>query len=91
MDFLNSIKNFNLMKPLQSDLLPVIHGWSKKELEISLNEFQDEPMISFPSYFTLLTNNKRDSENNIIRHTPHNSFRNPEVKNFLNNRFYQFL
>lgn len=83
----NSIKNFNLMKPLQNDLLPVVHGWSKKEMEISLNEFQDEPMLSFPSYFTLLTNNKKDSKNRVIRHKPHRSFQNPDVKNYLNGYF----
>ncbi len=70
----SSNQNYTAMKAQNSQVLPVIHGWTPKEINLSLSPIVDQDLISFPSYFTLLTNNKKDKAGKVIKISPHASF-----------------
>lgn len=84
---LKTTENYLKMKNLYDKTLGVVHGWTKKEQLLSLEPCETDSIIAFPSYFTLLTNNKKDSEGNTIKIIPHSSF---EGMKSLKSYFYQY-
>ncbi|MHA1620191.1 MAG: hypothetical protein ACTSVZ_13015, partial [Promethearchaeota archaeon] len=59
---LQTIENFKIMKKRNDQTTMTVHGFTKKEIELSLGACTGENFISFPSYFTLLVNRKRKNE-----------------------------
>jgi hypothetical protein len=80
-----TINNYKYMSQKNNKVLPVIHGWTQKEMDLSLSSCEDAEFITFPSYFTLLTNIKKDEEGNTKKIIPDISIRRSQnVQNFIN-------
>ncbi|MHA1675204.1 MAG: hypothetical protein ACTSYI_16455 [Promethearchaeota archaeon] len=67
---LQTIDNFKLMKERNDQTTMVIHGFTQKEIKLSLGACEGEKFVSFPSYFTLPTNNRKDAEGKTIKIQP---------------------
>jgi hypothetical protein len=79
-----TIKNFRQMKEKNTQTTMTIHGFSMKELKKSLSCCDTESFVSFPSYFTLLTNKAKDKEGNRIKIMPAKDLENhPECCDFM--------
>jgi hypothetical protein len=84
-----TIKNYKLMKELDSRVLQTVHGWTMKELKMSLDSCDQDPAFTLPSYNTLRTNRQKDKiTKETITHPPNPAFKDlPEIKTYMRNNF----